>query len=142
MGKLISVVMSVYNEKIEWIKDSVKSILGQSYTNIEFIIVIDNPGLDREVKEYLENTAKTDGRVVLLQNKENVGLAKSLNRGIAAANGAYIARMDADDISEKNRLDLQIQIMEKGKYDLVGMSRTKRLSLFFHIRVVLFIRRF
>ena len=107
MGKLISVVMSVYNEKIEWIKDSVKSILGQSYTNIEFIIVIDNPGLDREVKEYLENTAKTDGRVVLLQNKENVGLAKSLNRGIAAANGAYIARMDADDISEKNRLDLQ-----------------------------------
>ncbi len=123
MGKLISVVMSVYNEKIEWIKDSVKSILGQSYTNIEFIIVIDNPGLDREVKEYLENTAKTDGRVVLLQNKENVGLAKSLNRGIAAANGAYIARMDADDISEKNRLDLQIQIMEKGKYDLVGTGK-------------------
>lgn len=123
MGKLISVVMSLYDERLEWIRESTESILGQTYTNIEFIIVIDNPYLDTGVEDYLKYIAETDSRVVLLKNKKNVGLARSLNRGIAVANGSYIARMDADDISEKNRFCLQIEAMEKGDYDLVGTGK-------------------
>lgn len=102
----ISVIMSVYNEKKEWLQMSINSILNQSFKNFEFIIVLDNPD-NIELKAVLEEFAAKDSRIKLLYNKKNMGLVYSLNSALNVAKGEYIARMDADDISELDRLEVQ-----------------------------------
>lgn len=108
---MVSVLMSVYNEPEEWMREAIDSILGQTFTDFEFIIVNDNPErkLNREV---LSDYAKQDKRIVILENEENIGLTKSLNKGLKVAKGKYIARMDADDISLPERLKKQVDFME------------------------------
>ena len=108
---MISVLMSVYKEPIDWLKQSIDSILNQTFTDFEFIIVCDNPQYEKGIgilKEY----ATKDSRIVLLFNKENIGLTKSLNKGLAIAKGQYIARMDADDISSPERFERQYHYLE------------------------------
>ncbi|MEM2115951.1 MAG: glycosyltransferase [Candidatus Woesearchaeota archaeon] len=110
----VSVIMSVYNEPESYLRKAIESILNQTYTDFEFIIILDNPKnekLDKIIKEYLEK----DKRIVYLKNIKNLGLAGSLNQGIRIAKGKYIARMDADDISLPNRLKIQVEFMEKNK---------------------------
>lgn len=103
----VSVIMSIYNEPIGWIRQSVQSILCQSYNNFEFIIVNDNPGReDNEV--LLREIRNADKRVVTLSNQINIGLTKSLNRALSIARGEYIARMDADDMSLPQRFEKQV----------------------------------
>ncbi|QFJ55859.1 glycosyltransferase family 2 protein [Pseudobutyrivibrio xylanivorans] len=115
---MISVIMSVFNEKIDWIKQSVQSILNQTYANLEFIIVIDNPNVDKSVLLYLNGLPHIDSRVKILMNEKNVGLAISLNRALAVATGELIARMDADDISEIDRLEKEIKYLMNHKLDI------------------------
>lgn len=103
----ISVVMSVYNEPIQWIRESINSILNQTISDIEFIIILDNPQ-NIEAKELLLKYSYEDNRVKLLFNDFNIGLTKSLNKGLAVAKGEFIARMDADDISLPTRLEEEI----------------------------------
>lgn len=117
MNDLISVIMSTYNESITEIQESVNSILNQSYSNIEFIIVIDNPNNIQLIKCL---QAFDDPRIRIIKNKENIGLVKSLNKAISFSNGKYIARMDADDISELDRLEYQKKILDKRNLDLIG----------------------
>lgn len=106
----ISVLMGVYNEKISWINESVESILHQTYQSFEFIIIDDNPN-NNELRDYLLLLMKKDERIVVIFNECNIGLTKSLNKGLAVAKGEYIARMDADDISLKNRFEKQISYL-------------------------------
>lgn len=120
---MISVLMSVYNEKICWIEEAIQSILKQTYKNIEFIIVIDNPFLDEEIKTYLEKIKNKDKRIRLIWNEKNIGLAESLNRGLKYAKGEYIARMDADDISLENRLEMQMNFLQDNKHDMVATNK-------------------
>lgn len=120
---MISVLMSVYNEKVEWVRQSVQSILNQTYTDFEFIILIDNPNLDQDLDRYLVQTSKEDLRVKLLYNEKNMGLAASLNRGLEIAQGTYIARMDADDISEPNRLEAELDYLIEQSLDLVSANK-------------------
>lgn len=108
---MVSVVMSVYNEKIGWLKQSIDSIIQQTFTDFEFIIICDNPSFVEGIR-LLEDYKVKDKRIIVLYNKENIGLTKSLNKGIKAASGKYIARMDADDISLPNRLSKQVTFME------------------------------
>lgn len=108
----ISVIMSVYNEPIEWLNMAVESILNQTYRDFEFIIVNDNPSR-LENKEVLELIAKRDTRVRIISNEENIGLTKSLNKAIALCKGQYIARMDADDYSYPHRLEIQLRFMQE-----------------------------
>lgn len=108
MRPSISVVMSVYNGEL-YIKDAVNSILNQSYKNFEFIII--NDASTDKTADFL-NSLK-DKRIVLLQNKKNLGLAASLNKGINKSSGEYIARMDADDISKPKRFEKQLNFMKK-----------------------------
>lgn len=110
----VSVVMSVYNESKEELIESITSILNQTYKNLEFIIVIDNFN-NLEAINIIEDFKKQDERVKILINNKNEGLAVSLNRGIKEAKGIYIARMDADDISFIDRLEKQINYLEKNK---------------------------
>ena len=106
----ISVIMSVYKEPIEWLRQSIVSILRQTYSDFEFIIICDNPDYGEGI-ELLNSYANKDNRVKLLFNTANIGLTKSLNKGLDIARGDYVARMDADDIAFPNRLQRQIDFM-------------------------------
>lgn len=109
---LISVVMAVYNGE-KYLKEAIDSILKQSYKKFEFIII--NDGSTDNSYNILKEYKEIDDRIILIENIENKGLIYSLNRGLHLSNGKYIARMDADDISEKNRFSEQIKFLEKHK---------------------------
>ena len=108
----LSVVMSVYNERKEWLRLSIESILNQTFFDFEFIIVMDKPG-EHHVESILEEYKAKDTRVIIVKNKQNLGLTKSLNIGLKMARGRYIARMDADDISNLRRLEEQYKYLEE-----------------------------
>lgn len=117
----VSVLMSTYKEPIEWIKLSIESILFQTYTNIEFVIIVDAPD-NKELINLLHEYEKEYDCIKLIINEKNIGLVASLNKGLEYCTGKYIARMDADDISDKKRLEKQIELMKKEKYDMVGCA--------------------
>ncbi|MCU0532598.1 MAG: glycosyltransferase [Hydrococcus sp. Prado102] len=106
----VSVVMSVYNGS-RYLRQSIESILNQTRTDFEFVIV--NDGSTDNSWEILTEYANLDRRIVLLDNKENIGLTKSLNKGLAQAQGDYIARQDADDVSLPNRLEKQATLLNE-----------------------------
>jgi glycosyltransferase involved in cell wall biosynthesis len=111
---MISVVMSVYNCE-SYIEEAVKSILFQTYTDFEFII-IDDGSIDQTLEKL---TSFKDDRIKILTNEVNKGLVYSLNKGLKEAKGEYIARMDGDDISLPQRFEKQIEYMEKNQNCLV-----------------------
>ncbi len=105
---VISVLMAIYNGE-RFAKEAIESILDQTFTDFE-LILIDDCSTDNTLqimKQY------DDPRVVIIENERNLGLARSLNRGLEVAQGKYIARMDADDISMPNRFSKQIEYLEK-----------------------------
>lgn len=106
----VSVVMSFYKEPLRWILASVESILKQTFTDFEFIIICDNPDYE-EAMELIRQAASGDRRIRLIVNKKNIGLTKSLNIGLSLARGPLIARMDADDIAYPVRLATQVAFM-------------------------------
>lgn len=117
---IISVIMSIYSEPIEWIKQSIDSILNQSFDNFEFIIINDNPTRS-ENSNLLDAYAAIDNRIVIINNPTNLGLPVSLNKGLELAKGKYIARMDADDISLPERFLTQYNFLENNPdYGICG----------------------
>jgi glycosyltransferase involved in cell wall biosynthesis len=106
---LVSVVMSVFNGE-RFLREAVSSILEQSLQQFEFII-IDDGSTDCSA-QILDSFQNSDPRVAVY-HQENRGLIASLNRGCALARGKYIARMDADDIAVRDRLQLQVDFMDK-----------------------------
>jgi GT2 family glycosyltransferase len=121
MNEIISVIMSTFNEKIDWVEKSIDSILNQTYKNLEFIIVLDNPD-NYALKELLTKYEASDKRIKLIINNRNLGLVKSLNNALKHCNGKYIARMDADDISLPDRLSVQKKYLEENNYDFIFSS--------------------
>lgn len=113
---LVSVLMPVFNTG-KYTEDAIKSILNQSYTDFEFIIVDDGS---------TDNTAQIisgfqDPRIKVIQNEINLGLAASLNNGLALAQGKFIARMDGDDISFPDRFLKQVTYLNQNpKVGVVG----------------------
>ena len=105
----ISVVMPTYNTEVSILKTAVESILNQTFRDFEFIIIDD--GSTNNSVEYL-NSLK-DQRVKLIRNDTNIGITKSLNIGLRAAKGKYIARMDSDDIAFPERFEKQYAFMER-----------------------------
>lgn len=102
--------MSVYNGDSH-LGAAVESILSQTFTDFEFIIVDD--GSTDSTWSMLSEYAVRDQRIVLIQNKNNIGLAKSLNKGLAVARGEYVARQDADDISLSQRISSQVEYLDR-----------------------------
>ncbi len=115
----VSVIMSCYKEKKEWLNLSIESILGQTYQNIEFLIIVDDPD-NAELKNIIYRYAMKDNRIRVCENKKNMGLVYSLNKGLEMSTGKYIARMDADDISENRRIEEELNHLKKYNLDLVG----------------------
>lgn len=113
----ISVVMAIYNSE-RYLSDAIKSILSQTFSDFEFIIV--NDGSTDNSLKIIESFS--DPRIKII-NQENQGLAKSLNNGLRQARGEFIARMDADDISFPERFEKQIKFFENNpEYDFCGTS--------------------
>ncbi|AUR51584.1 glycosyltransferase family 2 protein [Aquella oligotrophica] len=116
---LVSVVMPVYNAE-KYVAEAVESILNQSYTNFEFII-IDDCSTDNSF-EILKRYRNSDNRIKLFHNETNCKLPTTLNLAIDHAVGKYILRMDADDISLPDRLVKQVEFMEANPE--IGVSGT------------------
>lgn len=116
---MISVIMSTYKEDERLLRESIESILNQTYRDFEYIIILDYPDNDVH-KSVIEEYALKDDRIHFYINEKNMGLTDSLNRGLSLCHGEYIARMDADDISLPNRLERQMKYLEKNHYDLIG----------------------
>lgn len=112
----ISVVMSVYNSD-KYLKESIESILSQTFTDFDFIIIDD--GSNDKSLEILKYYQNKDNRIKLI-SRGNKGLIYSLNEGIKIANGEYIARMDADDISYPNRFEIQLNYIKENNLILCG----------------------
>ena len=106
----VSVVLTAYNSG-RFIGQAIQSILVQTFTDFEFII-IDDCSKDNTWEVILEYATR-DARIVALKNEKNLNLARSLNKGIAIAKGKYIVRMDHDDISVPSRLEKQVAFLEE-----------------------------
>lgn len=106
----ISVIMSVFNGEL-YLRESIDTILNQTYSDFEFII-IDDCSTDLSLKIVKEYSI-LDSRVKLISNTENLGLTRSLNKALQVAKGEYIARQDADDVALPTRLDKQLEVLDR-----------------------------
>ena len=119
----ISVVMSVFNGE-RFVKEAIQSILGQSYTDFEFIIV-DNHSSDNTCAII---QSFQDRRIKFIRNDSNLGQTRALNIGIRHSRGALIARMDADDIALSHRFARQISYLGEHPEIAVLGSRAKFIN--------------
>ena len=112
----ITVLMPVYNDE-KFVRFSIESILNQTFNNFEFIIINDASSDDtlKILEEY------QDSRIKIVNNDINLRVPRSLNKGLSIARGKYIARIDSDDISVKERLEKQYLFLENNReFGLVG----------------------
>ncbi len=105
---LISIIMPYY-EKEPYVEESIKSILNQSYTNFEIILIND----DIKKKEFVDALSNLDQRIRVIHNEKNLGAGLSRNMGIKSAKGEYIAFCDSDDFWKKKKLEIQINFMKQ-----------------------------
>lgn len=116
MEPLVSVIMPAYNGA-KYIAEAIESVLRQTYTNWE-LIIIDDCSIDDTlniVKKY------QDIRIKILCNEKNMGISYSTNKGIEVSNGKYIALLDDDDMAVEKRLELQVDYMEShSDIDVLG----------------------
>jgi glycosyltransferase involved in cell wall biosynthesis len=104
---LVSILMPVYNAE-KHLAEAIESILNQSFTDFEFLIINDG-STDRSEDIIL---SFSDPRIRYIKNESNLKLIKILNKGIQLCTGKYIVRMDADDISHPERIQKQVEFME------------------------------
>lgn len=113
MNPKISVIMGIYNCE-RTLKQSIESIINQSYKDWEFIIC-DDGSTDNTYKIAKLYEEKYCDKIKVLKNSENKGLNYTLNKCLEKAVGKYIARMDGDDISLLKRFETQVKVLEQNK---------------------------
>ena len=118
---LVSFIISAYNSE-DFIEKCIRSIFNQTYKNIE-IVVIDDCSTD-STNLILNNLSKASNvKMIIIRNKLNLGLTKSLNIAAINANGEWLARLDADDLSKKDRIESQINFaIKNSQYSIIGSS--------------------
>lgn len=116
---MISVIMATYREEEYMLRAAIESVLKQSLSDFEFIIVLDDPDC-KEHRDIIEEYASGDWRIHYFVNEENMGLTASLNKALSMAKGDYVARMDADDIALPDRFQKEYDYLTQNDYDLVG----------------------
>lgn len=113
----ISVIMPVYNTEEKYLREAIESILNQTYADFEFLIIDD--GSSNNAQEVI--LSYKDSRIFYIQNEQNIGLIKTLNKALDLAKGEYIARMDSDDISLPERFQKQVDFLDKNPdVDILG----------------------
>jgi glycosyltransferase involved in cell wall biosynthesis len=125
----ISVLLPVFNAE-KFLKESIESILNQTFKDFE-LIVINDGSIDNS-----ENIIQsyTDSRIRYIRNETNLGLIKTLNIGIELSEGKYIARMDADDICSLNRFEKQYNFLEQNTDVVLCGSWVKRIDEFGNVK--------
>lgn len=120
----VSVLMPVYKTKEEYLREAISSILNQTFTDFEFLILDDCPDDDREkiVKSY------QDKRIKYFKNEKNLGISASRNKLIDMAQGEYLAVFDHDDISMPERLEKQVAYLDEHPECGVVGCKTQRMS--------------
>lgn len=114
----VSVIMAVYNAQA-YLEEAIESVLNQSFTDFEFLI-LDDCSTDNSIN-ILNVYASRDSRIKVFSNKENLGLTKNLNKLINFADGEFLARMDADDISLNERFKEQVEFFDShSDIDILG----------------------
>lgn len=109
---LISVIMPFYKKR-EYFKQSLLSVINQTYQNIEIIIIFDD-NYNSDI-EFIQKFLDLDKRIKLIDNKKNLGVAISRNKGIEISKGDYVAFLDCDDYWEKDKLEKQYNFMRNNK---------------------------
>lgn len=109
----VSVLLPMYNEEKKWLELCLESLVNQNFDSYEIIAILDKP--DNELIKKVLSKYKNNSLIKYYINSENLGISKTLNRGIELAQGKYIAIMNADDISLKNRLKKQWEFLEKNQ---------------------------
>ena len=106
---LVSVIIPSYNTTSSYLREAVQSVLFQTYTNFELLIIDDGsiPSVESEIADII------DSRIRIICNFENRGLPYSINKGIEQAEGKYLFRMDSDDRCNKSRLQRQVTFLER-----------------------------
>lgn len=116
----ISILMGAYN-CADTIKEAIASIQNQTYENWE-LIICDDASSDDTYK-IVEEMQKTEPRIILIKNDENMGLNYTLNNCLSKATGEFIARMDGDDLCQSNRFEKQINFLTaQSVYDITGTA--------------------
>ncbi len=113
---LISIIMAAYNAE-KTIETAIKSVLDQTYTDFELIVVNDCSN-DKTV-ELVKDLAANDGRIRLISNAENSGVSYSRKHALEEANGSWIAILDSDDAWASDKLEKQIELQKKKNAELL-----------------------
>ena len=116
---LVSVIIPYFKKK-EYIEETLKSILNQTYKNFEIIVIYDDQ--DKNELEYLNKVFKYEKKIKFYSNPKRIGAGPSRNKGIDIANGKYIAFIDADDVWKTEKLENQICFMDKNNLDFTHTS--------------------
>lgn len=123
MQKKISILMGVYNCE-NTLREAIESIIAQTYENWVFIIC-DDGSKDQTYEIAKEYEKKDPDRFVVVRNKKNLGLNKTLNNCLKLADGDYIARMDGDDISKQDRFEKEVRVLNNHpEYAIVSSHMT------------------
>lgn len=118
MNQLVSVVITTYKRDIKYVKEAFFSVVNQTYTPIEIILVDDN-GLESEYQDGLVELCNDYNNARYIQNHRNSGAQFSRNRGIMEAKGEYIAFLDDDDIWRKDKIEKQIELFQQENVGMV-----------------------
>ena len=110
MDDLVSVIIPYYKKR-NFVKETVFSVISQSYDSLEILIIYDDTNLND--LEFLQEISKLDKRIKIIDNKKRLGAGLSRNKGIEQSNGKYIAFIDADDTWATDKLKDQISFMKK-----------------------------
>mgnify|MGYP001248894923 FL=1 len=116
---LVSVIIPYFKKK-KFVDQSISSVLNQSYSNIEIIIVYDDE--DKSDLEYLRKIYNSNKKIKIIVNKKNIGAGFSRNRGIRESKGKYVCFIDSDDIWKKEKIENQINHMRKNNYKISHTS--------------------
>ncbi len=116
---LVSVIIPYYKKR-HLIRETIVSVIKQSYNYLEIIIIYDDTNLND--LEYLQEISKLDNRIKIINNNKRLGAGPSRNKGIEQSNGKYVAFIDADDTWVKDKLKDQISFMKKNDYQISHTS--------------------
>ena len=115
MKDKVSIIIPFYRS-LKYLSQTIKSVQKQTYKNYEIILIYDDE--DKSDLKVIKNKFKNLKKLIIIENKKNLGAAKSRNIGISKSKGKYIAFLDADDYWKKDKLQKQISFMKQNSLDL------------------------